>query len=114
MKPLRIDSAMWVQHFAQWQAEGLVWFDFLTAIDRGDHVDVIAAVADTAHGQSSLAVTAVVDEVPSLTPVFPGASWYERETQEMFGIGFIDLADARPLIYRIFIQPPPLRKDQPT
>ena len=114
MKPLRVDSARWTQRFAQWQADGLVWFDFLTAIDRGDHVDVVAAVADPAHRQAGLAVTAVVDEVSSLTSLFPGASWYERETQEMFGIGFIGLADARPLIYRTFLQPPPLRKARTT
>ena len=110
MMPTRIDCATWVEHFADLQAKGLDWFDFLSAVDRGDHVDVIARVADHACAKSALVATAVFSELDSLSGLYAGASWYERETQEMFGIRFTGLADQRPLIRRTFLEPPPLRK----
>ena len=110
MSPTRVDPAAWLMHFAGLRDEGMVWFDFLTAIDRGDHVDVIARVADPLQSISALVTTAVTNELDSLTIVYPGASWHERETQEMFGIRFRGLHDQRPLIYREFVDPPPLRK----
>jgi len=110
MMPTRIDASMWLQHFARLQSEGLEWFDFLTAIDRGDHVDVVARIADSSQSRSALVSTAVISELESLTSLFAGASWHERETQEMFGIGFTSLSDQRPLLRRALADPPPMRK----
>lgn len=110
MMPTRIDASTWLQHFARLQSEGLEWFDFLTAIDRGDHVDVVARIADSSQARSALVSTAVNSELDSLTSLFAGASWYERETQEMFGIRFTGLGDQRPLLHRVFADPPPMRK----
>ncbi|MCZ7557914.1 MAG: NADH-quinone oxidoreductase subunit C [Bacteroidia bacterium] len=51
--------------------------------------------------------------VPSITGVFPGAGWYERETFDMYGITFPGNNDLRrmymPESYEYF----PLRKDFP-
>jgi len=48
--------------------------------------------------------------VPSLTDVWPGANWFERETYDMFGIAF----DGHPDLRRIFLEESfpghPLRK----
>jgi len=107
---MRIDASEWRSHFAALQAEGLGWFDFLTAIDRVSHVDVIARVTDSSMRQSALIVAAAEHELASLTPLYPGAGWYERETQEMFGLRFEGLVDQRPLLHRLFVDPPPLLK----
>jgi len=34
----------------------------------------------------------------SITPIFPGAEWIEREMHELFGIGFKGHPDLRPLL----------------
>jgi NADH-quinone oxidoreductase subunit C len=53
------------------------------------------------------------DTVPSLTGVFAGSDWHERETWEMFGINF----DGHPGIRKLYLpgefEGHPLRKDFP-
>jgi NADH-quinone oxidoreductase subunit C len=53
--------------------------------------------------------------VPSLTPLFSGAAWHERETHEMFGIAFDGFDDGsgrglRPLLLPDGFEGTPLRK----
>ncbi|MDO9485446.1 MAG: NADH-quinone oxidoreductase subunit C [Actinomycetota bacterium] len=111
--PTRVEPAGWLQHFSQLKTQGLHWFDFLTAIDRGDHVDVVARVTDSSLTNAAFVTTAVSTELQSLTSLFEGAAWYERETAEMFGIRFVGLTDQRPLLHREFPDPPTLRKGTP-
>ena len=49
--------------------------------------------------------------VPSLTGVFAGASWHEREAAEMFGLAFDGHPGLTPLLLPDGTGTPPLRKD---
>jgi len=50
---------------------------------------------------------------PSLTPVWPGMNWHEREAWDLYGVRFVDHPDLRRiLLYEEFIGHP-LRKDYP-
>lgn len=52
-------------------------------------------------------------EVASWVPVYPGADWHERETWEMFGIGFTGHPALRHLYLPAEFEGHPLRKDFP-
>jgi NADH-quinone oxidoreductase subunit C len=51
--------------------------------------------------------------VPSVTPVFPGADWFEREAYDMYGILFTGHPDLRRLLTDYGFDGYPLRKDFP-
>ena len=52
--------------------------------------------------------------VPSITPVFPGADWFEREAYDFFGILFSGHPDLRRILTDYGFDGHPLRKDFPT
>jgi len=61
-------------------------------------------------------VKCAVDEttaVPSITPVFPGADWFEREAYDLYGIVFTGHPDMRRLLTDYGFAGHPLRKDFP-
>lgn len=52
--------------------------------------------------------------VASITPVFPGAVWFERETYDLYGVLFTGHPDLRRLLTDYGFDGHPLRKDFPT
>ena len=50
-------------------------------------------------------------ELPTISGVFPGANWHERETHEFFGIRFLGHPDLSPLLLPEDATYHPLRKD---
>ena len=65
-----------------------------------------------------LRLKVLVDEqdlaVPTVTGVWPGANWHERETYDMFGVVFTGHPDLRRLYLPEEFEYYPLRKDFPT
>jgi NADH-quinone oxidoreductase subunit C len=108
-----IESADWLHAWADTCASGMTYFDFLTAVDRIDTIDVVAHAVNPRSAEHLLMTTSIDSSkaiLDSISPIFSGASWHERETAEMFGICFAGLVDARPLLLRSGVGDPPMLK----
>jgi NADH-quinone oxidoreductase subunit C len=96
---------------------GLRYFDWLSAVDEleGRLRVVLHVVAPATLDRLLLTSTVTEGEggarLPSITSVYAGASWHERETWEMFGIGFDDHPNLVPLLLPDGFVGQPLRKD---
>jgi NADH-quinone oxidoreductase subunit C len=113
-----VPAAAWVDAVrAARDDEGLdlSYFDWLTGVDElADGFGIVAHLWSVRLRHRVLLRTRVPRSSPvlaSLTPVFAGAAWHERETYEMFGIGFDGHPDLKPLLLPDGFDGLPLRKD---
>ena len=78
------------------------YFSFLTAVDWKDEgLEVVVKIDNVDDNLSMLMKTRLgpgVSVCPSLTPLYRGANWMEREAYEMFGIQFEGHPDLRHLL----------------
>jgi NADH-quinone oxidoreductase subunit C len=96
-------------------ALGCDYFDWLSAVDELDEgFSVLCHLYSTRRKHSLLLRTRVPRENPeveSVVELFPGATWHERETFEMFGINFARHPDLKPLLLPPGFEGNPLRKE---
>ncbi|MDU0304338.1 NADH-quinone oxidoreductase subunit C, partial [Streptomyces sp. PAL114] len=94
---------------------GCTFFDWLSAVDEpGTGFRVTAHVAALAPVRRLLLRTTVpheAPELPSAVGVYAGAAWHERETHEMFGVGFTGHPGLDHLLLPEGFEGHPLRKD---
>ncbi|SFB81536.1 NADH-quinone oxidoreductase subunit C [Streptomyces aidingensis] len=99
---------------------GCTYFDWLSAVDEQDagflvclHVAALGGTAGTAPRRLLLRTALPRDaaELPTLTDVYPGANWHERETHEMFGLRFAGHPSPGKLLLPESFEGHPLRKD---
>ncbi|MET7860487.1 NADH-quinone oxidoreductase subunit C [Streptomyces sp. NPDC005318] len=96
---------------------GCTYFDWLSAVDEpGTGFRVCVHVAAPAPGtvRRLLIRTTVPHDaavLPTAVGVYAGAAWHERETHEMFGIGFEGHPHLVPLLLPEGFEGHPLRKD---
>ena len=120
-----VEAGAWRASLEAARDEGYDFFDWLSAVDRtydepAPGFDVTAHLLDVSTPgalRGVLLVTRVADgtAVDSVTGVFAGAAWHERETFEMFGIDFAGFDDGtglgiRPLLLPDGFEGTPLRK----
>jgi NADH-quinone oxidoreductase subunit C len=79
------------------------YFTFLSAIDwEADGFEVLVVLATLSYGNTVVVHVRLPAESPSmasLTAVFGGANWHERECAEMFGITF----DGHPNLVKLYL-----------
>ena len=91
------------------------FFDFTAGVDIGEQgFQVITHLYSTAHGHHvrlKVGCDAENPTCPSLSEIYAGANWHERETWELFGIVF----EGHPHLVKLLLPEPfeghPLRKD---
>ena len=97
-----VEAAKWHESIRDLRDEGYTFFDWLSAVD--EHPEGFRLVTHLARLRplDHILVATYIDrddaQITSITDVFAGAAWHERETHEMFGIDFPltpPLADAR-------------------
>jgi NADH-quinone oxidoreductase subunit C len=111
-----VPAELWIPALTWARDElGCSFFDWLSAVDELDEgFSVVVHVWSPQTHRDLLIRTRVPRERPELataTGVFRGASWHERETAEMFGIGFAGHPDPRPLLLPDGFEGRPLRKE---
>ena len=122
-----VELADWYAEVAAAKEHGYDFFDWLSAVDhtgaRGDgtsddevadpgmmlivHLYASAAPSPPKTRSRVMLHTLVPDgeAVPSVTSLFAGAAWHERETHEMFGVTFTDFTDGAGLGLRPLLLP---------
>lgn len=112
---------LWAASAGAARDAGYTFFDWLSAVDQTDQdpagLDIVAHLAAPRPLRRLLLRTRLPldTEIGSLTGVFAGAAWHERETWEMFGVVFAGFDDGtglglRPLLLPDGFEGTPLRK----
>jgi NADH-quinone oxidoreductase subunit C len=91
------------------------FFDFVGGVDYGERgFEVVAHVYSTTHRHNvrvKVRCDAAEPRCPTISDIYPGANWHERETWELFGIVF----EGHPHLVKLLLpeqfEGHPLRKD---
>ncbi|MFL5738375.1 MAG: NADH-quinone oxidoreductase subunit C [Actinomycetota bacterium] len=93
----------------------LDFFDFSGGVDREDEgFEVVTHLYSTIHNHHVRVKVRLAHEephCPTISDIYPGANWHERETSEMFGIEFDDHPQPVKLLLPEPFEGHPLRKD---
>jgi NADH-quinone oxidoreductase subunit C len=93
--------------------EGFDMLLMVTGVDYRDHLEVVYHLLSTSTGNRIVVKTKTEGEVDSVTSLWKGADWHERETWDLVGIKF----RGHPNLKRILLAEGwvghPLRKDYP-
>ena len=85
-----VATDQWLHALRQFRDDGLDMLDFLTGVDRGEHIEIVARLTSSSQPSTSCFARTTVPVgggvLPCACDIYPGAAWHERETSEMFAI----------------------------
>ncbi|MBT8213241.1 MAG: NADH-quinone oxidoreductase subunit C [Acidimicrobiia bacterium] len=114
---LRVPVDQWLEVATACKAAGYEMFTDLTAVDylrRNPRFEVVAVLVSVEHVHRVRLLTGVPASNPvvaSISSVYPGANFYEREAFDMFGIVFSGHPDLTRILMPDEWEGYPLRKD---
>lgn len=117
----RVEGARLVEFVQAARHAGFEMFIDLTAVDyyrqrSGPRFDIVIGLLSLQHNQRlriRVGVDGDVPTAPSITDVYPGANFYEREVFDLFGIDFTGHPDLTRIMLPDDWEGHPLRKDTP-
>ncbi len=117
----RVDPARLVEFVQAARDAGFEMFIDVTAVDYyrqrpGPRYDVVVGLLSLRHNlrlRILVGVDGDVPSAPSITGVYPGANFYEREVYDLFGIDFTGHPDLTRIMLPDDWEGHPLRKDTP-
>jgi NADH-quinone oxidoreductase subunit C len=83
--------------------------------EREERFEVVAHLLSPKHNRRIRLKTPATEDTPvaSLTAIYPGADWFEREAYDLFGVVFSGHPDLRRIMTDYGFDGHPLRKDFP-
>lgn len=113
----RFLSEEWVAEVRAARDAGYCWFDWLDCVDeigRANEFRLVIQLLDRATGATRRLETRIDrdrPEVATLSKVYAGAGWAEREIHDLFGVAFLG-GDGTPLLLESRYGGHPLRKEE--
>ena len=108
----------WLAAVEACKADGFDYFDWLGCVDeigRQDCLRVVLVIRNVGQGAElrmlSCSLPRSAPRLDTVSGVFAGAAWHEREVAELFGVEFIG-GDHRRLLLNPEFEGTPLRKDE--
>jgi NADH-quinone oxidoreductase subunit C len=93
----------------------LDFLEFVTGVDRSEAgIEIVTHLYSTHHGhhvRMKVSCAAQDPTCPTLSDIYAGADWHERETAEMFGVAFQGHPHPVKLLLAEGFEGHPLRKD---
>ncbi|NLY56539.1 MAG: NADH-quinone oxidoreductase subunit C [Firmicutes bacterium] len=109
-----VDKSEYYACLEQLRNEGFDLLISLTAVDRGDSLEVVVHLARSTDLER-VVVKAPVDSsepaIPSLCSLWPAANWHERECYDLFGITFLGHPNLKRILLKEDFSGHPLRKN---
>ena len=94
--------------------KGFDYLNCLSGVDWRDHFEVVYHLSSLEHKNKATVKVPLSREepvIPSVTPLWNGANWHEREAYDLLGIRFTGHPDLRRILLPEDWEGHPLRKD---
>ena len=111
---LMVSRAQLHETAARLKELGFERFGFVTAVDFGDDFELVYRLQSTRFGVGLSLKTEVPRDEPAIetiTDLWPGANWDEREVYDLMGVEFVGHPDLRRILLPDDWAGHPLRKD---